>query len=146
MLKSAADVTRFDGKGQDITDMEVSGRLVAVPASCQPGADSRHIAAKIQVSMSLTRGPALVGRTVTVPYLVTVAEGDHILDQRHYTVTTTFAPNVDQVTLTDAEIPLSFPITEKKSAAAYTIWVSFSLTPDQLAYNRAHAVADANAP
>ena len=41
---------------------------------------------------------------------------------------------------------MSFPITAQKSAAAYTVWVSFSLTPEQLAYNRAHAVADANAP
>ena len=29
-----------------------------------------------------------------------------------------------------------FPVTPEKSAAAYKIWVSFQLTPDELAYNR----------
>jgi hypothetical protein len=146
LLKDAADMTRFDAHGHDVTDMEVSARLVAVPASCQPGADARHVAAKIQVAMSLTRGPALVGRTVTVPYLVTVAEGNNIIDQKAYSITTTFAANVDQMNVTDAEIPMAFPITRQKSAAAYTIYVSFRLTPDQLAYNRAHASADAAMP
>jgi hypothetical protein len=41
---------------------------------------------------------------------------------------------------------LSFPITRQKSAATYTIYVSFRLTPEQLAYNRAHTAADANTP
>jgi hypothetical protein len=146
LLQNAADLTRFDGRGQDITDMVLSARLIAVAGNVQPGVDSHHVAAKIHVSMALARGPALVGRSVTVPYLVTIAEGQNIIDQHAYRVTTTFPSNVDQMNVTDADIPMSFPVTPQKSAAAYTIFISFQLTPQQLAYNRAHAAEAARAP
>jgi hypothetical protein len=137
LLKDAADLTRFDTKGNDITDMEVNARLVAVPGACKPGGRGK-VAAPNRVTMDLNRGPALAGRTVTVPYLVTVAEGSRILDQQTYSITTTFPANVDKVRVTDTDISLNFPVTNQKTAAAYTIFVSYQLTPDQLAYNRAH--------
>ncbi len=141
LLKDADDLTRFDGRGQDITDRVVSARLTAVSGTVAQGADNNHVAAKIHVSMSLARGPALVGRTVTVPYMVTIVEGQRIIDQHVYAIRTTFPSNVDQMNVTDADIPLVFPVTAQKSAAAYTIFVSFQLTPQELAYNRAHPAA-----
>jgi hypothetical protein len=138
LLKNAADLTRFDGKGNDITDMEVNARLTAVAGACKPG-DPGHVIAAIRVTMDLNRGPALAGRAVTVPYLVTVTEGGRILDQQTYSVTTSFPANVDKTRVTDTDITLNFPVTNQKTAAAYTIFVSYQLTPEQLAYNRAHA-------
>ena len=138
LLPDAADLTRFDGRGQDITDRVVSARLTAVGGTVAQGHDSGHVVAKIHVSMALARGPALAGRTVTVPYLVSVVAGGQIIDQQAYAVSTTFPSNVDQMSVTDADIPLVFPVTVQKSAAAYTVFVSFRLTPQQLAYNRAH--------
>jgi hypothetical protein len=141
LVPDASDLTRFNNRGQDVTDMEVSARLTAVKGSTTPGETRRQADAKIQVSMTLMRGPALAGRTVSVPYMVTVAQGDRIIDQKDYTVTTTFARGVDQMSVTDKEIPLIFPVTQQKTSAAYTIYVSFRLTPQQLAYNRAHPTA-----
>ncbi len=143
LLPDAADLSRFTARGQDVTDMVVNARMIAVPASCSTGETSRQVNAKIQVSMTLTRGPALAGRTVTVPYLVTVTDGNAVIDQKDYSVTTTFPPNVDSTTVADAEIPMIFPVTPQKSAAAYAIYVSFRLTPQELAYNRARAAAAA---
>jgi hypothetical protein len=138
LVPDASDLVRFNDHGQDITDMEVSGRLTAVSGATTPGDTRRQADAKIQVSMILTRGPAMVGRTVTVPYMVTVAQGDRIIDQKDYTVTTTFARAADRVSVTDKPIPMVFPVTQLKTSAAYTIYVSFRLTPQELAYNRAH--------
>jgi hypothetical protein len=141
LVPDASDLTRFNDRGQDVTDMEVGARLTAVKGATTPGDTRRQADAKIQVAMTLTRGPALVGRTVSVPYMVTVAQGDRIIDQKDYTVTTTFARAVDQVSVTDQPIAMVFPVTQQKTSAAYTIYVSFRLTPQQLAYNRAHPQA-----
>src|ERR1700686_2595900 len=75
LVPDASDLTLFNNRGQDVTDMELSARLTAVKGDTTPGDTRRQADAKIQVSMTLMRGPALVGRTVTVPYLATVAQG-----------------------------------------------------------------------
>ncbi|MCW3476614.1 hypothetical protein OL599_18790 [Rhodovastum sp. RN2-1] len=136
LLKDASDITRFNERGHDVTDMVLSGRIVAVPGSCKAG-ERGTVATTIQVSVELTRGPASRGRAAQVPYLVTVMDGDRIIDQKDYVIAANFPPNVDQVRAAGDPIDMLFPSTADKPAAAYTIYVSFRLTPDELQFNRA---------
>jgi hypothetical protein len=137
LLPDGADLTRFAGTGHDITDLVLDAHLTAVPASCRWANDAhKQVEAKLQVTMTVSRGPAMPGRTIDVPYFVAVGEGDTIYDKQINTGRVDFPANTDRLNLTSSEISLLFPVSHEKSAAAYKIWVSFQLTPDELALNR----------
>lgn len=135
LLDDAADITRYRGAGRDITDIELDGRITAVPAQCVR-ASKNVVKTTLQVKASLSRGAAATSRQASVGYLVTVTEGDKILDQQDYTLASTFPPNVERLDLTGPDIDLLFPVNAQKSAAAYKIYVSLRLTPEELATNR----------
>ena len=135
LLPDAADLTRFNGHGQDVTDMMLSAHIAAVPATCKPGSKG-VVDATMNVIMTVNRGPALPGRASQVPFFVTVMDGDRVLQQKDYVTPAVFPPNVDQGKATSEEIFMEFPVTPTKSAAAYTIVVGLRLTPDELQYNR----------
>ena len=111
MLKDGADFTRFAGAGRDMTDLVLDAHLTAVPASCHWADDThRKVEAKLQVAMSLGRGPAMGGRSVDVPYFVAVTQGEHVLDRQSYAVRAEFPANADRVSVTGDEVTMLFPV------------------------------------
>jgi hypothetical protein len=135
LLKDGADLTQFSPRGHDVTDMVLDGRLVAVPADCEQGSRG-HVAASLRVTMSLTLGPAAPTREMNVPYFVAVMHDGKIVDKQDYAMRASFPPNVNQITVTGDPVQMSFPADAAHPASAYQIFVSFQLTPDQLAMNR----------
>jgi len=135
LLPDASDLVRTRGQGTDVTDLIVRGRIVNVPAVCKDGGRNT-VAAQIKVGFDIARGPASTDRAIALPYLVTVMLGDRILDQKPFAVTAVFPPNVDQVSVTGDDIELDFPVGPSRAASDYTIYVSFRLTPAELATNR----------
>jgi hypothetical protein len=135
LLADAADLTQYNGKGQDLTDLVVDGRITAVPAKCQRGGKG-IVNVKLKVNAAVVRGPAFTGRDVTVPVIVGVAQGETVLDRKAYTLVGQFKSNIDTVLLGSDEISLDFPVTEQKPASLYRIYVGFQLTEEQLALNR----------
>ena len=142
MLPDGADLIRYAGAGRDLTDLVLDAHLAAVPAACHWANDAHtKVEAKLQVAMSLGRGPAMGGRTIDVPYFVAVTEGDAVLDKQVYAARAEFPSNADRVTVSSPEVSMVFPVTHEKSAAAYKIIVSFQLTPEELEQNRARGSA-----
>ena len=137
LLPDAADLTRFAGSGRDTTDLVLEAHLTAVPATCH-WADDRHkqVEAKVQVAMSLSRGPAMPGRAADVAYFAATAEGNDIFDKQVFAARADFPANTDRLSVISQEISMLFPVSADKSAAAYKIWVGFQLTPEELAINR----------
>jgi len=135
LLPDAADLSSFNGRGQDVTDLVLSARITSVPATCKAGSRGK-VAATVDVVMVVNRGPALEGRSAQVPYFLTVMDGDKMLQQKDYLMPVVFPPNVDQGKATSEDIFMEFPVTPQKSAAAYTIYVGIRLTQEQLQYNR----------
>jgi hypothetical protein len=135
LLPDAADYTAYRPGSHDVTDLMLDGRIDAAPAECHPGSRG-FVNATMHVVFGLTRGPAAPGREAQVPYLVTIAEGENILDQQEYVLAVRFPPNRENLAATGDKIELAFPVTPAKQASAYTIYVGFRLTPDQLALNR----------
>ena len=135
LLDDAADLTRFNGSGRDITDIVLDGRITAVPAKCVRGAKNQ-VKTTLQVKLSVARGTAATSRQATIGYVVTVLDGETIIDQQDYAITGSFPPNVERLDLSGPEITLLFPVTATKTAAAYKIFISLRLTPDELATNR----------
>ncbi len=134
LLKEGADLKRFNGAGRDVTDLALDGRLTKVDASCSRE-NAGAVRARLSVVMDIARGPT-GQRNVEVPYFVAVTDGDRILDRQEFVVRGSFPANVDRTTVQGQEVTLILPTTATKDAGAYRIYVSFSLTPDELAFNR----------
>ncbi|HEY0183997.1 MAG TPA: hypothetical protein VGC09_14410, partial [Rhodopila sp.] len=77
LIPALADVTRYGGPGpaHDVTDLILQARVVAVNGSCETGDDASHLPAKVRVSISIQRGPAMSGREADVPVFLAVTEG-----------------------------------------------------------------------
>jgi len=135
VIRDAADLSRSRGQGTDVTDRIVDARITGVAGACKDGSKGA-INTPLTVTFQATRGPAAEGRTVALPYLVTVVRGGEIIDQQAYTINAAFPPNVDSMSVPGDEVFLVFPASQNGSAADYTIYVSFRLTPEELAYNR----------
>jgi hypothetical protein len=138
LLPDAADLTRFNGRGEDVADMTLNARLTAVRAECSDAGRGVVRARMLGVVMDLTRGPALPERAVRVPLFIAVTEGDRLLTEKDFSVAVSFPVNVDRINVTEdtdgTEILL--PVSAEKSAAAYSIFVAFRLTKEELDYNR----------
>jgi hypothetical protein len=140
LLWQAADISRYRDESatgtQDIRDLVLSGRIMAVPAKCQMGDSPTQVVATVGFTMQLTRGPAMQGREVDVPFFLAATEGGRILDKKIYPAHIVFPANIDQVTWNAEGVRMVFPVSPTKSAAAYTVLAGFQLTPDELAVNR----------
>ncbi len=138
LIPTLADMTRYAGAGpaHDVTDLILQARVVAVHGSCQAGDDPSMLPAKVTVSISVRRGPAMRGRQADVPVFLAVTKGDTVRDKQVFPVHLTFPPNVERLTLTSPEINLDLPVRPNSSGAAYDIITGFQLSPDELAANR----------
>jgi hypothetical protein len=137
-LGDASQVTiyRPGAAGQDITDLVLQGSIVDVSGVCKDGDGKKSVQADTSVTFRFVRGPAMAGRSIDVPYLITVTLGDQIREQATFRMNVIFPSNVDTVTLASDPIHMVFPVTKTTNAASYTIWAAFRLTPEQLEYNR----------
>ncbi|MEA2740807.1 MAG: hypothetical protein QOH05_4114 [Acetobacteraceae bacterium] len=138
LIPALADVTRYSGPGptHDVTDLVLQARVVAVNGSCSAGDDTSRLPAKVQVSISILRGPAMKDRDADVPVFLAVTQGDEVRDKKVFPLHLTFPPNVDRLTITSPAIDMDLPISSSTSGAAYSIIAGFQLSPDELAANR----------
>ncbi len=135
LLGDAGDLTRYAGAGRDVTDLALAARITAVQGSCARSGAS-IVRATVTVLADVARGPAMTGRTVNVPYFVAVTENGRILDKHEFVATVDFPPNVTRVAFTGPEITSDLAVTSEKNASVYKIFIGFSLTAEELAYNR----------
>lgn len=138
LLTPTADLAVFrpGSDGRDLTALMLAGRMQAVQGQCKAGKKKDTVEATVTVAAELTRGPALQGNRANVPVYVAVTEGDRILDKHVYTLSATFPSNVDRVTVSTPEVFMVLPVSQTKSAAAYSILAGFQLTADELAASR----------
>ena len=137
ILPDAADVPRTDGRGRDVTDTIVDGRITGLKGSCRDSEDRKALDATLQVGIDIGRGPAATGRTETVPYFVAVSRDGRILDKQVLTLDVAFPANIDRVHVEGETVSFRFPLPRGVTGASYRIVVGFQLTPEQLAANRA---------
>jgi hypothetical protein len=144
LLWQAADLSRYrdesTGATQDLRDLVLSARVVGIPAKCQQGDSAGQVAADVGFTMQLTRGPAMQGREVDLPYFLAATEGGRILDKKIYAAHIVFPPNTDQIAWTADPVHMVFPVSATKTGAAYTVLAGFQLTEQELAFNRRHGV------
>ncbi len=140
ILADAADLTRFDGRGQDLTDMVIDGKITGLAGRCRENGDGRSLQTTVTVSLDLSRGPAARSRTEPVGYFVAVTRGDTILDKRTFELRVAFPPNTDLVHVSGEPVQLALPTPTGVTGATYRILIGFQLSPEELALNRRRGV------
>jgi hypothetical protein len=138
LIPELADVSRYAGPGptHDLTDLIVQARVASVNGKCQAGDDKSIVAATVQISISVQRGPAMRGREADVQVFLAVVEGETVRDKKVFPVHIVFPPNVDRLMVGSGDIDLRLPVSPEKSGAFYGIITGFQLSPDELATNR----------
>jgi hypothetical protein len=131
----AATLTRYDGRGTDLTNLVLSGRLLDIKGACSGVIGGKHLKARAHVEMALTLGPAAKSRSVDVGYIVAATRQGKVLQKQLKTQHVVFPPNADTVQVTGEEINFLFPTPNKLSGANYTIYFVFDLTPAELQAN-----------
>jgi hypothetical protein len=138
IVKEAADLTRFSPRGEDITDLVLNARVVAVPATCKPGGRGM-VDAEVQVTMEIVRGPAAASRRMELPYFVAVTDANgRLLDKQEYGLAGEFPPNVDRLTVSGQPVVLNLPVSADRPSSSYRIFVGLALSPAEVEYNRRH--------
>ncbi len=137
LVPDAGDLVRFNGQGQDVTNLVLQARIDAVPAACEPG-DKGFVRATLHVVANVTQGVAGAGDPAPIGYFVALMRGDRVLEEQDFSLTPSFPPNVNRTSVRGDDIELLLPVTKKRSAAVYRIFVGFRLSRAELAYNQAH--------
>ena len=132
----AATLTRYDGRGTDLTNLVLSGRLQNIHGACKGLLGHKKLTAHAHVEMVLTRGPAAQGRDVDVPYNIAVVSKGRVLQKQELVQHVTFPPNVDTVQVAGQDVDMDFPTDRGLTGPNYTIYFVFELTPAELAANQ----------
>jgi len=132
----ASSLTRYDGRGTDLTNLVLNVRLTDVKGFCRGQLGHKVITAHAHAQFLLTRGPAATSRSTDLQYNVAVVKQGTILEAKPYVQTVTFPPNVDSVQVTGQEINFQFNTERGLTGPSYEIYFVLQLTPEELAANQ----------
>ena len=141
ILADGADVTRFQGAGvRDLTAMVIDARIAGFDARCDyAGRDRRMLDVRVTPRFQAERGPAAQGRTADLGWFVALSNADdtEVLDRQAFTTRVTFGANAPRASVNGQTARLQVPIGDGAAAIDYLVRISFQLTPQELAQNRA---------
>lgn len=144
ILADGADLTRYrPDAGRDLTGMTLDARIAGFDARCDFATSDRSVLdVRITPRFLAERGPAAEGRVADLPWFVamTDASDTEVLARVAATTRVTFPPNVPRAQAMGQAVQLTLPVAAGRRAVDYTVRVSFQLTPEELALNRARGV------
>ena len=136
LVEDAADLTRFDGAGRDLTDVEFEASIEEATLACSFDDDENVIEADMGVVITASRGPANIGNQADLRYFVAVATRDQrVLSRDSFDLNIPFEGNRTRVAARD-ELAPRIPIQPDEDGRDYRIYIGFVLTPEELQYNR----------
>lgn len=139
ILADGADLTRWrPGSVQDLTTLVFDARLTGLNGSCRPGRGDRSLEVTLTPSFSVERGPVGGGaRVAELPWFVAVVgPGDEVLQRQTFVERLNFGRGETRAAGEGEPVRLSLPVGEDRRATDYRIFVSFELTPEEVAVNR----------
>jgi hypothetical protein len=133
-VPDAARLVRFEGPGRDLTDVRFEAVLKGVRLACEY--DDGVMEGVLEVAFEAMRGPADRERQAPFAYFVAIATADKtVLAREEFKLAVPFEGNRTRVTVSE-ELTPRIPLKPGESAFDYRIYVGFSLTSEELRYNR----------
>jgi hypothetical protein len=136
LLPDASRLARYDGRGQDISNLVLNVRLTDVQGACSGKLGTKLEGAHAHVVMVVTRGPASTSSQADVAYKIGVIRGNDIIAENSYTQHVTFPDNVNAVQVTGQEIPMKLPTSKTVLGPSYHIYFWLDLTREEVEANR----------
>lgn len=135
LLPDADILTRFAGSSTSMQELNYQVAIERVDFECQA------IPAGVEMTLTLNfiaaSGPKMTSNEVAFAYFVTVTKADGTPITRYdFDLAVPFAAGQKGVRATEVLAPL-IPLAPGDSAANYRLFVALSLTPEELAFNRA---------
>ncbi len=137
-LPDTTEMTRFNGAGRDLTDVDFSAQISNVNFVCDY--EETSIEMNMQVVFEASRGPANESGEAQFTYFVAISKSetpDKVLTRQEFPVTVEFEGNRRRLLFLD-ELEQRFPIAEGEDGNSYVIYLGLLLSRAELDYNRAN--------
>jgi hypothetical protein len=135
-LADVARVTRFKPGGHDLTDVTFEGAIGQLGGAC--GGSDDGVSVDLKVEFVASRGPADTERKAAFTYFVAIVDkNDNVLAREQFDSGVVFSGNQTRSSAVE-ELEENIPMSNKLLGNTYRVFVGFVLTPEEIAYNRAH--------
>jgi len=148
-VSDAAHLTRFQGPGRDVKDVQFEAQIGELQSSCvyiiEPDNKTR-IETTLRVQTIASRGPAMTAKSAQFQYFVAIAKiGGQPLARQAFDVEIDLEGNAVRAQSVD-ELTETIPLVSGENGDNYVIYVGIVLTPDELKFNRADSTSTIVAP
>lgn len=133
---NAARLVTFDpGRGRDLTDITMEGRILQVTGDCAVDIEEDTVDVRFKVLFEVSRGPAMQGYDGDFSYFVAIpAFYPDPAGKQSFDIGVKFPDsNVTTINVRDEEVRLTIPL-KGRTPKDTPVYVGFQLTPEQLRY------------
>jgi hypothetical protein len=124
-------VTKFDGSGHTTNDVEYTASIMDLTGNCEEAEDVRS---EVSFTVGANAGPAMSGRSVTVPYFVAVLkDNSQIVSKKVFDVTLRFDSEGKASSV--QTIGQHIPTIEQARRYNYELLVGFQMEAQEVVYN-----------
>lgn len=129
-------VTRFVPGGHDLTDVAFEAIVGQLGGTCS--ASDGQVVVDLTVQFVAGRGPADTTRQAPFTYFVAIVDkSDNVLARQEFQTAVPFPGNQTRNSVVE-ELEQDIPMANPLQGNQYRVFVGFVLTPEEIAYNRAH--------
>lgn len=135
-LADAAKLTQYrEGRGRDITDIEVEAEIAAFQGECKYTKTGVDVTMKVAIDAK--RGPADTDRKANIAFFIAIPAFYPAASAKEvFPVALSFPDNTNMARYTEEEITLSIPLKSGELADKYEIYMGLQLDAEQLQRNR----------
>jgi hypothetical protein len=130
VLEQAQTLDAFLPGRSDVAAQLTQARITGVSGSCALRKKQGQLVVTLQAGFTATNGPADQGAKLTLPYFVSISDGDQIVSKNAYTVDLGFDGN--QSVASTVSKPVTVELPNQQESAGIDVLVGFQLTPQQL--------------
>jgi hypothetical protein len=131
VLEQASTLTSYLPGRADVAAQITTAKVTGVAGACVLEKKKPLLKVTFKAGFAATNGPANQGAKITLPYFVSITQGDTIVSKNIYPITFSFDGNLSTATATSK--PVTVELANVPDAANTEILVGFQLTPQQLA-------------
>ncbi len=136
VLQQAGTLTLFLPGRQDVGAEVTTAKITGVAGSCTLIKKKNLLRVTFVAGFSASNGPANRQPNLTLPYFVSISQGDTVVSKTPYSITLSFDGNVTMSSATSK--PVTIELSNVPDSAGIDVLLGFQMTPEQLAYTAAH--------
>ncbi|MEA2783276.1 MAG: hypothetical protein QOK29_4820 [Rhodospirillaceae bacterium] len=135
-IGDATRLTRFVPGGRDLTDVAFEARIGGISGNCS--GNEKRIQVQMNAQFIASRGPADKGRKAPFDYFVAITDNnENVLVRQEFNTIIPFPGNQTRSGV-EEQLDQTIPIVKGQQGSDFHIFIGFVLTPEEIAYNRAH--------